>query len=83
MHENHADPRSGRRGAVGAGPCDPGASLKEIVNEALRRGLKPMAEPAKPIEPFRTTTVSLGRCLIGDVDNIAEFLAVAEGEGFR
>jgi hypothetical protein len=58
-------------------------SLKEVVNEGLRRGLKQMAEPAKPVQPFRTTTVSLGRCLIGDLDNVAETLAVAEGEDFR
>ncbi len=59
------------------------ASLKKVVNEGLRRGLKQMAEPAKPVEPFRTQTVSLGRCLIGDLDNVAESLAVAEGEYFR
>jgi hypothetical protein len=60
-----------------------GASLKEAVNEGLRRGLKQMVEPARPAEPFRTTTVSLGRCLIGDLDNVAEALAVVEGETFR
>jgi hypothetical protein len=60
-----------------------GASLKEAVNEGLRRGLKQMVAPAKPLEPFRTTTVSLGRCLIGDLDNVAEALAVVEGETFR
>jgi hypothetical protein len=58
-------------------------SLKDVVNEGLRRGLKQMAEPAKPVQPFRTTTVSLGRCLIGDLDNVAEALAVSEGEDFR
>ena len=60
-----------------------GASLKEAVNEGLRRGLKQMVEAARPAEPFRTTTVSLGRCLIGDLDNVAEALAVVEGETFR
>jgi hypothetical protein len=58
-------------------------SLKEVVNEGLRRGLKQMVEPTRPAEPFRTAAVSLGRCLITDVDNVAEALAVAEGEGFR
>ena len=58
-------------------------SLKEVVNEGLRRGLKQMVEPARPAEPFQTKAVSLGRCLIADVDNVAEALAVAEGEGFR
>lgn len=59
------------------------ASLKDAVNEGLRLGLKQMMEPARPVEPFRTKSVSLGRCLIGDLDNVAEALAVAEGDGFR
>ena len=60
-----------------------GGSLKEIVDEGLRRGLKQMVEPVKPAEPFRTKAVSLGRCLIPDVDNVAEALAAAEGEDPR
>jgi len=60
-----------------------GASLKEVVNEGLRRGLEQMVEPARPAESFRTQTVSLGSCLIGDFDDVAEALAVAGGQGFR
>jgi hypothetical protein len=60
-----------------------GASLKDAVNEGLRRGLRQMVERARPAEPFRTQTVSLGRCLIGDLDDVAEALAVAEGDDFR
>jgi hypothetical protein len=60
-----------------------GATLKDAVNEALRRGLKQMTEPAPEIRRRRTDAVSLGRCLIGDLDNVAEALAVAEGEAFR
>jgi hypothetical protein len=56
------------------------ASLKDAVNEGVRLGLKQMMEP---VEPFRTKAVSLGRCLIGDLDNVAEALALAEGDGFR
>ncbi len=60
------------------------ASLKKIVNEALRQGLARMAAPpALPRKPFRTRTLSLGRCLVGSVDNVAEVLAVAEGERFK
>ena len=60
------------------------AGLKELVNEALRRGLGQMtAPPAPPRRPFRTRTVSLGRCLVGNVDNVSEVLAVSEGEDFR
>ena len=60
------------------------ASLKDVVNEALRRGLEQMASPqAAPRKPFRTQAVSLGRCLVGNVDNVSEVLAVAEGESFK
>jgi hypothetical protein len=58
-------------------------SLKAVVNEGLRRGLGQMVERDQPAEPFRTTAVSLGRCLIANLDNIAEVLAVAEGDNFR
>lgn len=57
--------------------------FRELVNEALRRGLKHMATPPRRRTHFRTDTVNLGRCLIGDVDNIAEVLAVADRESYR
>ena len=57
--------------------------LKETVNEALRRGLREMAAPAQPAPPFQTRSVDLGELRIGGIDNIADVLAVAEGEGFR
>lgn len=59
------------------------ASLKELVNEALRRGLGDMAAPPARRARVRTRSVSLGRCLIGNVDNVSEALAVAEGERLR
>jgi hypothetical protein len=59
------------------------ASLKDVVNEGLRRGLKQMTERPPEAAPCRTRSVSLGRCLIGDLDNVAEALAVAEDEAFR
>ena len=58
------------------------ASLKEVVNEALRHGLKQMAAPPARRESYRTPSVSLGRCLVC-VDDVAEALALAEGESFR
>ncbi len=58
-------------------------SFKEIVNEALRRGLSELSAPPKRREAFRTKSVSLGRCLVGDVENIGDALALAEGESFR
>ncbi len=60
-----------------------GVSLKDLVNEALREGLKHMTAPPRQRAPFRTESVDLGRCLLGRIDNVAEILAVAEGEAFR
>ena len=59
------------------------SSLKALVNEALRCGLRVMTEPKRRHEPFRTRSVSLGRLRIASIDNVAEALAIAEGEGFR
>jgi predicted transcriptional regulator len=58
-------------------------SLKDLVNEALREGLKHIGAPPRKRAAFRTEAVDLGRCLFGNVDNVAEVLAVAEGEPFR
>lgn len=58
--------------------------LKEAVNEAMRRGLARIArEQAAPQERYRTPAVALGRCLVSSIDDVAEVLAVAEGETFR
>jgi len=60
------------------------ASFKEVVNEALRLGLNQItARPKRPRQPYRTRSVSLGRCKIGPIDNVADTLAVAEGEPYR
>ncbi len=60
-----------------------GATLREVVNEALRHGLARMQTGRGPRKRHRTTAVSLGRCLLGSLDDVAEALAVAEGEGYR
>lgn len=57
-------------------------NLKDLVNEALRRGLKDMAEPPKTREPFRTQAHAMGAPRI-DIDNVAEALAYAEGDGHK
>jgi Ribbon-helix-helix protein, copG family len=62
---------------------DRDANLKDIVNEALREGLKHMTAPRQKPVRFRTETADLGRCLLANVDNVAETLAVAEGDAFR
>ncbi|MGH7961701.1 MAG: hypothetical protein ACRERD_07710 [Candidatus Binatia bacterium] len=58
-------------------------NLKEIVNEALRAGFAQMTTPRKRSTLYRTPAVSLGRCLVGSLDDVAEVLAVSEGEPFR
>ena len=58
-------------------------SLKAIINEALREGLKHTAAGHRRPPEFRTRSVDLGRCRLGAVDDVAEALAVAEGESFR
>ena len=60
-----------------------GDSLKAVVNDALRRGLRQMATPSEPPVQYTTPTVDLGRCLVGSLDDVAEVLAVADGERFR
>ena len=56
------------------------ASFEQLVNEALRRGLKEMTGPPKRREEFRTRSVDLGRLRIPGIDNIGEGLAAAVGE---
>lgn len=58
------------------------ASLKDVVNEALRRGLQEMSAPPKKRKPFRTRTYNLGKQLI-DIDNVTEAIAYAEGEDYK
>ena len=58
-------------------------SLKELVNEALRRGLKDMSSRPKRRERLRTRSVALGELRIASLDNIGEALAIAEGEAYK
>jgi hypothetical protein len=58
------------------------ANLKDVVNEALRRGLRDMSAPAKKHQPFRTRSSPMGKPLV-NLDNVAETLAQLEGEGFK
>lgn len=57
--------------------------FKELVNEALRQGLKQITGKPKARKPYQTPAVDLGRCRFGSLDDIAEVLAVAEGESFK
>ena len=58
-------------------------SLRELVNEALRRGLKDMSSRSKRRERLRTRSVALGELRIASLDNIGAALAIAEGEAYK
>ena len=58
-------------------------SFKVTVNEALRQSLEAMSLPERRSALYRTRSVSLGHCLAGDLDDVAEVLAVSEGDLFR
>lgn len=58
------------------------ASLKDLINEALRRGLQTMDARPKKKKSFKTRAFDLGEPLI-NLDNVAEALAHLEGEGFK
>jgi hypothetical protein len=59
------------------------ASLKDLVNDALRLGLREMTGRPKRKQPFRTRSIDAGRVLVASIDNIGELLAEIEGEGYR
>jgi hypothetical protein len=59
------------------------SSLKTVVNEALRHGLRDMMTTPPPRKAYTIRPVSLGRCRLPNVDNIAEVLALAEGDWYK
>ncbi len=58
------------------------ANFKDLVNEALRRGLREMKGAPQRRKTLRTQAFDMGKPLI-NIDNVAEALAHLEGEGFR
>jgi hypothetical protein len=50
------------------------AGLPELLNEAIRRGIRQMRTRPK----FQTRSVSLGRLLIPSIDDVTEVLAIAD-----
>lgn len=56
---------------------------RDLVNDALRRGLRQVLDAREPAVQYRTPTSDAGACLVGSLDNIAEALAIADGEEFR
>jgi ribbon-helix-helix CopG family protein len=55
-------------------------SFDEVLNQALREGLTRLESPP-PYPP--TIPVSLGECLIDNLDDVSQALVIAEGEAFR
>jgi Arc/MetJ family transcription regulator len=60
-----------------------GTGFEQTVNDALRAGLPRLVERRRPRGSYQTSVVDLGRCLIDELDDVAEALAVADGEQFR
>jgi hypothetical protein len=58
-------------------------ALKDLVNEALRRGLEAIERPRSARRPFRTKGFDLGPSLVGSLDNVEEVLSRADGEDHR
>jgi hypothetical protein len=58
-------------------------TFKEIVNEALRLGLQRVTSSRKQHKTYVTHSLDLGRCLVGNLDDIAEVLAIVDGESYR
>ena len=61
---------------------DEGRSFKEIVNQALRLGLRQLRQPIVP-PLYQTPSRPMGLRPGYNLDNIAELLAQAEGEDRR
>jgi hypothetical protein len=60
------------------------ASLKAVINEALRRGLAEMGKSRKANRKrFVTEPFDAGAVRVSSLDNVAEVLAAVEGEAFR
>jgi hypothetical protein len=57
-------------------------SMKEVINAALREGLARLEKPKEPGTPYAIRPLSVGRCRLSNLDDVAEALALAEGEAF-
>lgn len=57
--------------------------LKSIINRALRLGLEALEQPQEGGVVYRTRPIGVGVCLLGSLDNVAEAVAVAEGDAYR
>jgi hypothetical protein len=61
-----------------------GTTLKQEINELLRIGLRDAQQAtARRSTRYRTPPASVGRLLVGSLDDVAEALEAAEGADFR
>src|SRR5579872_992607 len=59
-------------------------SLKSIVNEALRRGLREMSAPVtRSRKRSYTRPIDAGKFLIGNIDCIGEVIGMLDDEKYR
>lgn len=60
-------------------------TLKQAVNDALRGGLLYLKDKKKIEASSKNATavVSLGTCLLPNIDNVSEILEIVEGENHR
>jgi muramoyltetrapeptide carboxypeptidase LdcA involved in peptidoglycan recycling len=59
-------------------------SFKQLINETLRQAL--IAEASRASEEratYRTRSHDSGRCLVGNLESVADALAMAEGDDFK
>ena len=56
---------------------------RDLVNDALRRGLQQILAVREPAPPYATPVSDAGACLLGSIDNTAEVLALADGEDYK
>jgi hypothetical protein len=59
-----------------------GRPFRQVINEALRKGLREMRKPAKP-KPYRTKPGASGLRPGINIDNVQELLSEMEGEDAR
>jgi hypothetical protein len=58
-------------------------SLKAAINQVLRVGLQQLKSKPAERPRFETKILSSSPCLLDNVDNTAEVLAIAEGEAYK
>ena len=59
-----------------------GTRFKVLINEVLREGLRQMRARTARGKRFQTQSVDLGRARLASIDNVAEAVALAEGDAF-